>query len=110
MTFRRLAAAIALPSLVAAGCGGDDEGLDETDAPSADELTVVDMGSHSVFDTGGLTGDIELVVPDGAVSTVVWKNVDALQAFLDIKAATFLLAFLMVWLVSRATAGRRSEA
>jgi hypothetical protein len=34
------------------------------------------------------------------VSTVVWKNVDALGAILDMKLATFLVALLLVVVVS----------
>jgi sodium/proline symporter len=43
----------------------------------------------------------------GMVSTIVWKNVDVLGAFLDIKLATFLIALLFAVGTSLAT---RSEA
>jgi hypothetical protein len=59
-----------LPAMVIA-CGGKDEPSD-SDAPSVDELEIVDLGSHSVFDTGGYTGDIDVIVPDGAISTVMY--------------------------------------
>lgn len=38
----------------------------------------------------------------GMVSTVVWKNVDALGAALDMKLGTFLVALLLVIVVSKA--------
>ncbi len=39
----------------------------------------------------------------GAISNVVWKNVDALGALLDIKLATFLIALAVTWGVSLLT-------
>ncbi|MCA9730294.1 MAG: sodium:proline symporter, partial [Candidatus Eisenbacteria bacterium] len=36
----------------------------------------------------------------GMVSTIVWKNTDALQGALDLKVASFVLAFLAGWIVS----------
>ncbi len=44
----------------------------------------------------------------GMTSTVLWKNFDALQTILDIKAASFLLAFAAALLVSWVGVGARA--
>ena len=45
----------------------------------------------------------------GMTSTIVWKNVDALGALLDIKAATFLISAALVIVVSLLTPDRTSD-
>ncbi|MCZ7583623.1 MAG: hypothetical protein M5R36_10000 [Deltaproteobacteria bacterium] len=39
----------------------------------------------------------------GTLGTILWKNVDALSAFLDLKIASFGLSFLLTWAVSMAS-------
>jgi len=46
----------------------------------------------------------------GMVSTVVWKNVEGLGAVLDMKLATFLIALLLAWGVSRLRPPRTAPA
>jgi Na+/proline symporter len=54
---------------------------------------------------GGAVGGMVV----GMASTILWKNSDALQEALDIKAASFLLAFLAAWGLSTLGVGARQH-
>lgn len=67
------AAATWVPALAIGGlyvaCNGDEEGDGST--PSAEELSIENLGTQAIDDTGGYI-DVDVTVPDGAISTLAW--------------------------------------
>ena len=54
-----------------AGCGGKSEPLFDTGWKPEGELQTQDFGTIEISDTGDYTGDLEVIVPEGATSTLV---------------------------------------
>lgn len=61
-----LAAGIWVLPVMVLACGNKDDG--DTDGPPEDELERLDLGTPALADTGDFTGDLEIEVPEGALS------------------------------------------
>jgi hypothetical protein len=66
-----LGAGVWLGPVVWLACNGDGKGEDTGATPPADELVVEDLGTVPISDTGDYI-DLDVTVPDGAVSTLAW--------------------------------------
>ena len=60
-----------LPAVLLA-CGADEGADSGIETASSDELSIVDLGSYSVNDTGDFTGDVNVEVPAGASSVMAY--------------------------------------